>query len=320
MDYSDTIKRAVIEVNGGCNYTCAMCPQSNPGRDKGFLKKMPLDFFQEILDQIGYVECIQLEGSGEPTLNRNLPEYISKAKKHCDSVNIFTNGYALTNDFMQECVDAGLSMARFSVIGYNKETYKKMMNRDAFHFIKDNMIKMQGYIMRSKSSCIVASYHLILDQENLKYEIEQYKENIIKPTRSQASIWKQHNWSGIYDNPNKRKGLQKTCGRPFAPEITIRAGGVNGKLGAVHPCCQVLGNDVVATLGHISEDSIETIWNNKKYTELRAAHREKRFDDIEYCKNCDFLVDDPEVLVYNSNEDVGLYHMIGTSFSLDEYR
>ena len=266
MDYSDTIKRAVIEVNGGCNYTCAMCPQSNPGRDKGFLKKMPLDFFQEILDQIGYVECIQLEGSGEPTLNRNLPEYISKAKKHCDSVNIFTNGYALTNDFMQECVDAGLSMARFSVIGYNKETYKKMMNRDAFHFIKDNMIKMQGYIMRSKSSCIVASYHLILDQENLKYEIEQYKENIIKPTRSQASIWKQHNWSGIYDNPNKRKGLQKTCARPFAPEIPIRAGGVNRKLGAVHPCCQVLGNDVVATLGHFSEDPIETIWNNKKYT------------------------------------------------------
>ena len=320
MDYSDTIKRAVIEVNGGCNYTCAMCPQSNPGRDKGFLKKMPLDFFQEILDQIGYVECIQLEGSGEPTLNRDLPEYISKAKKHCDSVNIFTNGYALENDFMHECVDAGLSMARFSVIGYDKETYKKMMNKDAFHFIKDNMIKMQGYIMRSKSSCIVASYHLILDQKNLKYEIEQYKENIIKPTRSQASIWKQHNWSGIYDNPNKRKGLQKTCGRPFAPEITIRAGGVNGKLGAVHPCCQVLGNDVVATLGHISEDSIETIWNNKKYTELRAAHREKRFDDIQYCKNCDFLVDDPEVLVYNCNEDVELYHMIGTSFSLDEYR
>ena len=54
--------------------------------------------------------------------------------------------------------------------------------------------------------------------------------------------------------------------------------------------------------------------------EFCAAHREKCFDDIQYCKNCDFLVDDPEVLVYNSNEDVGLYHMIGTSFSLDEYR
>ena len=41
---------------------------------------------------------------------------------------------------MKDCVDAGLSMARFSVIGYNKQTYKKMMNRDAFNLIKENMI------------------------------------------------------------------------------------------------------------------------------------------------------------------------------------
>ncbi len=316
----DKLKRAVIEVNGGCNYTCSMCPQSDPGRDKGFLKKMSLEFFQEILNQLGYIECIQLEGSGEATLNRDLPEYINKAKKHCDNVNIFTNGYRLQNEFMKDCVDAGLSMARFSIIGYDKNTYEKMMNRDAFEFVKDNATKMQQHIQKSKSSCIVASYHLILDEENLEYEIEQYKQNFIIPVQSQASIWKQHNWSGVYSNPDKRKGLKKTCGRPFAPEITVRAGGVNGKLGAVHPCCQVLGNDIIATLGHISEDSIETIWNNKKYSELRVAHKEKRFDDIEYCKNCDFLIDDPEVLVYNSNQDVDLHHMIGTTFSLDVYR
>ncbi len=314
------LKRAVIEVNGGCNYTCSMCPQSNPGRDKGFLKKMSLDFFQKILDELGYIECIQLEGSGESTLNSNLPEYIARAKNHSDVVNIFTNGYRLKNNFMKECVDAGLSMARFSIIGYNKDTYKKMMNVDAFDFVKENAIKMQEYIQKSKSSCIVASYHLILSEENLNYEVEQYKQNFIIPVKSQASIWKQHNWSGVYNNPDKRDGSKKTCGRPFAPEITVRAGGINGKLGAIHPCCQVLGNDVEATLGHVSESSIETIWNNTKYRELRAAHKEKRFDDIEYCKNCDFLVDDPEVLVYNSNKDVDMYHMIGTTFSLNEYR
>ena len=169
IDYTmkDSFKRAVIEINGGCNYTCTMCPQSDPGRDKGFLKKMSLDFFQSVLDQLGYVECIQLEGSGEPTLNRDLPKYIAKAKSHCDVVNIFTNGYRLQNEFMKECVDAGLSMARFSIIGYNKDTYKKMMNRDAFEFVRNNAIEMQKYIHKSNSSCIVASYHLIIDENNL---------------------------------------------------------------------------------------------------------------------------------------------------------
>ena len=44
----DNIKRAVIEVNGGCNYSCQMCPQSIPGRSKDFLKKMNIKMFQNI--------------------------------------------------------------------------------------------------------------------------------------------------------------------------------------------------------------------------------------------------------------------------------
>ena len=39
-------------------------------------------------------------------------------------------------------------------------------------------------------------------------------------------IWKMHNWSGNYENnENPRKKPRKSCGRPFAPELTVRAGG-----------------------------------------------------------------------------------------------
>ena len=33
------LNRIVMEVFGGCNYTCQMCPQSNPGREKALLEK-----------------------------------------------------------------------------------------------------------------------------------------------------------------------------------------------------------------------------------------------------------------------------------------
>ena len=33
------LQRIVMEVFGGCNYTCQMCPQSNPGRGKILLGK-----------------------------------------------------------------------------------------------------------------------------------------------------------------------------------------------------------------------------------------------------------------------------------------
>ena len=51
-----------------------------------------------------------------------------------------------------------------------------------------------------------------------------------------------HNMSGNYDNSlNPRKAVEKSCGRPFAPELTVRAGGEPGRLGAVTACCQTLG-------------------------------------------------------------------------------
>ena len=49
-------------------------------------------------------------------------------------------------------------------------------------------------------------------------------------------------------------------------------------------------------------------------------HKEKRFDDIEYCKNCDFLYEDPEVLVWSNSPNASLNYMLGTNFKLDEYK
>ena len=251
------IERAVIEINGGCNYTCQMCPQSNPGRHKGFLKRMPLDEFEKYV-----IECakrgakvVNLEGSGEATLNRRLPD-IKILTEHNLMSYIFSNGYRFKGDFMKECIDAGLTRIRFSIIGYNPEVYKKWMDIDAFETVKDNAIKAQEYIKETGASTEIASYHLITDNSQIDLEIEEYKNNWIKPTNSLGEIWKMHNWSGVYENPNERSGKVKTCGRPFAPEITIRAGGLDGKTGAVHPCCQVLGRDEEAVLGHMSENDL----------------------------------------------------------------
>ena len=56
----------------------------------------------------------------------------------------------------------------------------------------------------------------------------------------------------------------------------------------------VLGNDATATLGHLDDQTIEEVYNGKKYQELRDAHKEERFDDIPYCKDCDQLYHVPE--------------------------
>lgn len=317
------IDRAVIEINGGCNYTCQMCPQTGPdgktgARGKNWLKKMPLSQFEDIVAQCAAhgLNVVNLEGSGEPTLNRDLPRYIEIVKKYNAKAFMFSNGMKASGDFMKEIVDAGADFFRFSIIGYDQATYSKWMNSPFFNKVIKNLHEMQEYVEQSGSSCVVATYHLILDNDNIDYEKQQYL-NIVNSANVKTEIWKMHNWSGIYKPEYERNGAVRTCGRPFSPDIVIRAGGLDSKTGAVHPCCQVLGRDDEAVLGHLSDNTVEEIWNGEAYEDLRNRHRSGDYPD--YCKNCDFLIDDPEVLIY-TNFERDLYKMHGTKFDLNDYR
>ena len=317
------IDRAVIEINGGCNYSCSMCPQDSRtgGRDKRFLAKMTLEEFEaNVADcaQHGLRE-VNLEGSGEPTLNRNMPEYIKIVKKYGAKCFAFSNGFRMEGQFMRDCVDAGLDFYRFSFIGSDEQDYTKWMYNTIsghYHKIKENIQEMVKYVKESGSDCVVATYHLITDNENIDKELEQYKE-LVHELGVKTEIWKMHNWSGVYEPTYGREGGVKTCGRPFSPDVVIRAGGIDGERGAVAPCCQVLGRDEEAVLGHTSINTIEEVIRGEEYSALREGHRTGDYPD--YCKSCDFLIDDPEVLVW-TNHERDLYKMHGTEFDLNDYR
>ena len=301
-----------------------MCPQDTRtgGRHKDFLKKMTLKEFEDNVADCAQhgLRVVNLDGSGEATLNRNLPKYIEIVKKYGAKAFIFSNGYRMEGQFMMDCVDAGLDFYRFSWIGYDWKQYDKWMyNRIGGTFMStwDKVKSMREYVIDSKSDCVVATYHLITDNDNIDHELEHYKQ-IVKALDVKTEIWKMHNWSGAYDvGANQRKGAVKTCGRPFSPDVVIRAGGLDGQRGAVHPCCQVLGRDEEAVLGHTSENTIQEIVEGELYEALRESHRSGNYTD--YCGDCDFLVDDTEVLVY-TNHERDLMKMHGTEFSLEDYR
>jgi radical SAM protein with 4Fe4S-binding SPASM domain len=327
MNSNLKLQRVVMEVFGGCNYTCQMCPQSNPGRGANFTRKMPLKEFIRILDELvpryGKPQ-INLEGSGEPTMAKDLPDYIKEVKKRGLKCFMYCNGARLNGKFMNDVVDAGIDFIRVSVIGYNKDLYKKWMDIDNFQLILNNLKELIHYRDKTKSTCKISTYHLITDNDKINFEIEEYQRNVINEVGSTGYIWKMHNWSGNYKNQNERKKTdRRTCGRPFAPEITIRAGGKIGRTGAIVPCCQTLGppNEEKSILGHMDHDSFENIYNGEHYKKLRKAHETKDFDSIEYCKNCDFLYDDPEVLVWSNDATAKINHMLGTDedFILTKY-
>ena len=319
------IDRAVIEVQGGCNYSCSMCPQDKRtgGREKEFVTRMSLlEFEDNVRDCAKHgLRVVNLEGSGEPTLNRQLFEYIKIVKKYNAKAFAFSNGLRMSGEYMMKCVDAGLDFFRFSFIGSTRDEYNQWMYNTKggnFDTICKNIFDMQRYVEASGSDCVVATYHLITEEDPAEQELQlnRYKE-LVAALGVKTEIWKLHNWSGVYKPTYEREGKVKTCGRPFSPDVVIRAGGLDGKRGAVAPCCQVLGRDSEAVLGHTSELSIQEIVEGPEDEALREGHRTGNYPD--YCKSCDFLIDDPEVLVY-TNHERDLYKMHGTEFDLNDYR
>ena len=49
---------------------------------------------------------------------------------------------------------------RISVIGYNRDLYKKWMNVDNFDLILSNLKEIKQYI-KARSKCNLSTYHLI---------------------------------------------------------------------------------------------------------------------------------------------------------------
>ena len=311
----NTIERAVIEVFGGCNYTCGMCPQSFPGRGRDFLRKMPLPLFESILDQVVEVgnPAINLEGSGEPTMAKDLPLYVQACTDRNLKPIIYCNGANLNGQYMRDVIDAGMSMIRFSMIGSTQEEYHTRMNVDNFELIKSNIREATSYIEQSGSTCKLATYHLITETDAVA-QLDRYKQ-LVGDLGVTGYVWKMHNWSGNYDNQYKRTGTKRSCGRPFANEITVRAGGVNGHLAAVVPCCQVLGppREQDSVLGHLDSQTLVEVLNGDLLNDLQQKHRAEDFDSVSYCKDCDFLYDDPETMVWTNDLNHEKGQMLGTS-------
>jgi len=297
------VRQMALEIFGGCNYKCPMCPQAD-GRESAFLKKLPFDVFTKIVDEsVAYgLQVISLQGSGEPTLRPDMPKFVEYVKRKGIKCISLTNGFHLTPKLSRGLIEAGLDTLRISAVGYDRETYRKWMSEDAFDRVRKQAIEFVRLNKELGGSTELTLYHLVIDPKNVHQEIEMYRKNWIEHCACPGEIWLMHNWGGQYqDMPYTRpKGARRSCGRPASPYVTVRAGGLNGQSAAVVPCCFVLGQDSKAVLGHLDTQTVAEVVAGKEFQELRAKHAAGDFDSIDYCRDCDQLYDVPESLVWTN--------------------
>ena len=121
-----------------CNFNCVYCPKT-----EGMENRVPNYLSGATLKPKAYMRCLEhiaRQGilgvsftGGEPTLNRDLPWIVKKARQLFDRVEITTNGYRLVEILPQ--LAHNLDVVKVSLDTLDQERFEQLTSggRDSFH-------------------------------------------------------------------------------------------------------------------------------------------------------------------------------------------
>ena len=119
---------------GGCNFKCGFCHNSPLVSGYKNLTEIPEEeIFNYLNKRLGVLDGVCVSG-GEPTLNKDLPEFIEKIKKIGYKVKLDTNG---TNpDMVKQLFNDGLVDYFAMDIKNDKNSYASIIGFDKFDTAK----------------------------------------------------------------------------------------------------------------------------------------------------------------------------------------
>jgi radical SAM protein with 4Fe4S-binding SPASM domain len=120
-----------IALTYGCQARCRFCYASAPDREADVDEMSPEDV-ERVIDMIAdEAQCPSLSFSGgEPTLIKELPRYVARAKSKGIRVNVITNGIRCADpELVDRLAEAGLDSAQVSLEGGTAELHDDIVGR-----------------------------------------------------------------------------------------------------------------------------------------------------------------------------------------------
>lgn len=277
-----------IEPTNKCNLKCLMCPNSVISQDTlGF---MDINLYKKIINQCKkYISFVTLCISGESLLHPKFTQMVKYAKDNGIKTYLSTNATVLTPKLSRQIIKSGLDWINFSFDGCTKETYEKIRIGGKFEPTLKNVVDFLKIKKELKSPITTELQIILLDKEgqkDYKKNINLFRKNFSNLPLTTIQIRKPSTWGNVFSNT--KKFIPKKLSNTFSPCSYLW--GSLGILwdGKVVACCSdFFGQNI---LGNVNDDSIKTIWNNKKIINFRKAMINKTYlKHNSSCNNCDSL-------------------------------
>jgi hypothetical protein len=279
-----------VQTTTRCNAARAMCPYPEVTGEPSFE--------HEQMDEALYDRLLaQLSGRGiqrfspflmnEPLLDKRMPELIAKARTALPhtTLNLFTNGSALTVDRAQAMYEAGLDELCVSVHGFEQGAYERVMVGLRFERV---WRQLDAVIAHHRAGGLGAM--------TLKIVTGDVPE-VTQTLPAMPSAWADYVVLKGFSN-------ERTVSEVMA-DLQSSAGAQGRALGERRPLCQrpfvklyvMADGDCVicncdwrrrAVLGNLNAASLDAIWHGAAYRAVRRTHLRDAFSAEHVCAGCDY--------------------------------
>jgi len=283
-----------IEPTTECNLACPECPSGlkSFSRPTG---RMDIELYSKFLNQSAdYLLYLYFYFQGEPYLHPKFLEMVKMAKAKKIYTVTSTNAHFLTERKALETVESGLDRILVSVDGTTQEVYENYRKKGSLEKVKKGI----GNLVEAKKKLKYSTPHIILQFLVVKpneHQIEDIKQlgkllGVDQVVFKTAQIYDFENGSELIPTIDKYSRYKKLENGKFAIKNKMKNqcwklwhSNVITWDGKVSPCC--FDKDAKHNLGSLNTESVNDIWQNKKYQSFRKQILQDR-KAIDICKNC----------------------------------
>ncbi len=297
----DLPNKISIEINNSCNHKCFFCPNPTMTRTRAIMEpELVYRIMQDAYDN--GIREISFYSTGEPFLNKDLPDYIEQAKRMgFDYVYLSTNGGQPVSKRLMAALEAGLDSLKFSVNAGDRETYALVHGEDDFEGVVANIERCAEY--RRTKNPKLKLFVSFVETDISRHTLTKLKERVghlVDEIISYPFI--------VIGTPLQRRVEKDGTERPF-----VGYGDVDKRIplnrrrttlpcyqlwsylnvtleGYLSACCSDFNADLV--VGNLRQHSLMEAWHSNEFQALRQQHIDKRIKGT-LCEGCIVQKDRP---------------------------
>jgi radical SAM protein with 4Fe4S-binding SPASM domain len=269
-----------IETTNICNLKCPMCPRTILVENAQFsnLERMSREHYAGIIDQAAAVgvKSVKLNYLGEPLAHKDVVWQVEYAKRRgIIDVMMNTNAVLLNRKMGKSLLEAGIDSMFISFDAVSPDLFAEQRVGTTIGKVIDNVYEFVKLRDKGFPHVQVRLSMVMYDDPKWRRQFEGIKimwEHLVDAVGygdfGERDLEKQTEYPEV-------EGFH--CAQPFQ-RMMLK---VNGNATI---CCADERDEVV--VGNWREEDIGSIWNGKKFREIRELHRSGGYYQIDLCRNC----------------------------------